>query len=495
MFSRLGKMDEKGGLMNKKRTLYLLFSIFVFLFFAMFSYSKGDGIAGQIGVLENIEITKSVNILEVRILLNRDTKSNDFRLNNPNRLVIDFFEIGRISASRRMNVNDFGIIAVRAGMYKPDIARVVFDLADRIPFYRIEKIAGGIKVLFWLQVAPPIKTEPVVEKAVEREAIAVLQVLPLKANPYDFISVDMSGSRNAEYMDVEIFNEKGTKIIAQRLTPSSSRWQTKLESPGEYIIKGKAFNSRGKPSETVPETRVYINFPPVCKVDSLYYESYVGKPIAIDASNSLDPDGKIAKATFVVTNEADETMDTFTVTTRPLIWKKVFNKEGIYQIPVVVMDDFGATSEPAQVQVVVKQKRVFYLAEVGPFFARGSPLGGYAVGRLGILYNIVPGTLDFILLGGGGQNLISDPWKPFATANVLLNFHMGPVFLGAGSGITTRIKDDRNSDAELIGNFGIEVLGKHVVHRSLFFEVRAPIGKGRVFEDHYKLMVGLRLVF
>ena len=65
MFSRRGKMDEKGGLMNKKRTLYLLFSIFVFLFFAMFSYSRGDGIAGQIGVLENIEITKSVNILEI----------------------------------------------------------------------------------------------------------------------------------------------------------------------------------------------------------------------------------------------------------------------------------------------------------------------------------------------------------------------------------------------------------------------------------------------
>ncbi len=495
MFSRLGGMDEKGGLMNKKRTLRLLLSIFGFLFFILLPYSKGDGIAGQIGVLENVEITKSVNTLEVRILLNRDTKSNDFRLTKPNRLVIDFFETGRIRASRRINVNDFGIIAVRTGMFKPDIARVVFDLTDQLPFYRIEKIAGGIKVIFWLQVAPQIKTEPLVEKVVEKEAIPVLRVLPVKANPYDSISVDMSGSRNAEYMDVEIFNEKGTKIIAQRLTPGSSRWQTKLESPGEYVVKGIAFNSRGRPSATVPETRVYINFPPVCKVDPLYYESYVGKPVTIDASNSLDPDGKIAKATFVVTNEAEETMDTFSVTSRPLVLKKVFNKEGIYQIPVVVMDDFGATSEPAQVQVVVKQKRVFYLAEVGPFFARGSPLGGYAVGRLGILYNIVPGTLDFILQGGGGQNLISDPWKPFATANVLLNFHMGPVFLGAGSGITTKIKDDRNSDAELIGNFGIEVLGKHVVHRSVFFEVRAPIGKGRVFEDHYKLMAGLRLIF
>jgi len=77
---------------------------------------------------------------------------------------------------------------------------------------------------------------------------------------------------------------------------------------------------------------------------------------------------------------------------------------------------------------------------------------------------------------------------------MLLNAHVGPAFMGVGAGITTKIREDRNPDGELIANVGFELTGKRQTRRSFFLEVRAPVGKGRVFSEHHKLMVGFRFL-
>ncbi len=481
--------------MRKKKSISIVCSILLLLSFATVSYSMDSDTLDQVNILEQIIISKEPHTLEVKILLNHYTTSDYFEVSEPDRIVIDFFKTENITALRQIDVNDFGIISIRAGMYESDTARVVFDLGEKIPFYKVENIQGGVRVLFWLEEAPEVKEEEVISEKIEvRDAVGYLKVEPAKANNDDPIFIDMSESENAESMEVDVFNAEGIKINTIQLTPESSTSEIRLDTPGKYIFKGKAFNSEGKPSENPCETSVHINYPPICKLNYLYYEDYVREPFVLDASTSTDPDGEVVKAHFEVTDESFNLLDSFTASKKPFLWNKVFEKEGIYTIPVVVTDDFGAVSDPVQVQIVVRSKRVFLMVDGGTLFARGSPYGGYAVSRLGLVIKIAPRTLDFILSGGGGQVLISDPWKSFFTANMLFNAHVGPAFLGVGAGITTKIREDRNPDGELIANVGFELIGKHQARRSFFLEVRGPIGKGRVFSDHHKLMIGFRFL-
>jgi hypothetical protein len=481
---------------QKKKIGALFFSILLFLSFTTASFSKENDIFARVNILEQIIISKETNTLEVKILLNRYTTSDYLKLSEPNRIVIDFFETENISASRQIDVNDFGIISVRAGMYKTDTARVVFDLGQTIPFYKVEAIQDGVRVLFWLEEVTEVKKEEgISEKIQVKEAVCHLKVEPVKANLDDLIFMDMSGSRNARFMEVDVFNSEGVKIDTNRLTPESPKRETRFNKPGVYIFKGKAFNTEGTPSENPCEARVTINYPPTCTLEYIYFEDYAGNPFILDASASSDPDGEVVKVHFTVTDESQNVLDSFTATKKPFLWNKVLEKAGIYTIPVVVTDDFGAESDPAQVQVVVRNKRVFYFADVGTLFARGSPYAGYFISRIGVVIKIAPRTLDFILSGGGGKVLIDEPWKSFFTANMLLNAHVGPAFIGVGAGITTKIREDRNPDGEIIANVGFELTGKNQTRRSFFLEARGPIGKGRVFSEHHKLMIGLRFLF
>ena len=326
------------------------------------------------------------------------------------------------------------------------------------------------------------------------DAICDIKVSPAKANINDPISVDMSGSQHVETMEVGIFDSKGSKISTQKLTSDSPKWQTSLSKPGDYIFKGKAFNIKGKPSENPCEAKTYINFPPICKLECIPCEEYIGRPITLDASGSTDPDGVVSKAEFEIADEAGNIIDKFTDTEMPFAWEKVFEKPGIYAVTAVVTDDFGAISDPARIEVVVKEKTVYFLVEAGPLFARGSH-GSYGAGRLGLALKIVPDKLDFVLSGGGAVAFSGDPWKSIFVASALFNLHAGPAFIGAGAGLTTKVKENRSADGELLGNVGFDFFNNYKSIGSIFFEVRAPIGKGRKFSKHHKFMLGFRYIF
>jgi hypothetical protein len=328
------------------------------------------------------------------------------------------------------------------------------------------------------------------------EAICDIKVEPEKANINDPISVDMSGTQHAKSMQVDVFGPEGTKITTQTLTPDSAVWQTKFDKPGEYTFKGTAINLEDKPSTNPCEAKTYINFPPTCKLwtSCLPCENYVGYPITIDASESTDPDGQVVKADFEISDQEGNAVDRHSDSEKPFTWEKIFDAPGLYTITLIVTDDFGAVSQPCRVDLEVTQKTLFVLAEGGPFLARGSH-GLYLAGRLGLLYKIVPDSLSFVISGGGAAALSGDPWKSIFMANILLNVHSGPAFFGAGAGFTTKVREERNSDADLIGQFGLDVLSTRTSAGSLFFEVRAPVGEGRKFSDHHKLMLGFRFLF
>ncbi len=323
-------------------------------------------------------------------------------------------------------------------------------------------------------------------------AVCDLKVSPSKANLNDPITVDMSGSQHAKSLQVDVFNAQGTKVASKALAPDSPKWQTSFDKPGEFTFKGKAVNIKGE--ATTCEAKVYINFPPECSLTLSTTKDYVGKPIIIDASGSSDSDGQIVKAEFEITDEAGNVVDKYMVTQKPLSWEKVFETAGPYTVTLVVTDDFGGVSEPCRAGLEATQKMLFILVEAMPLWARGS-YGPYLGARAGIVYRIVPETLDLVLSGGGAFSLKGDPWKSFFTANFLLNVHTGPVFFGGGVGFSSKVKETRDSDFELVGSLGFNIFDKNTSGGDLFGELRVPVGEGRSFSDHHKFLFGFRFLF
>ncbi len=86
----------------------------------------------EIGLLNKITLTREENILEVDIIFGPYTSHSHFELSDPNRIVLDLKNIEDILSDRHFEVNDFGIQTIRAGMFKTDIARLVFDLKDKL---------------------------------------------------------------------------------------------------------------------------------------------------------------------------------------------------------------------------------------------------------------------------------------------------------------------------------------------------------------------------
>lgn len=490
---------HKGGKMNKKKGIAI--GVCVLMLFASNAFSQTKQLK-EIGRYPLVQCKAEIPSSEVmRILVDRyaadikyglDTAGyGDIYLAFLDQLRESNFEEGMLNVGDHMEFMLFrsqGKIKVVEDLEwagSQAIPIFLFTVKKDFKHYHlfIPRACGNIALLKVEEVIPP--------------AVCDIRVDPNKANINDPVMVDMSGSQHAESMEAAVIGPEGNQITTKSLTPDSPKWQTSFETPGEYTLKGKAINAEGLASTDPCEAKVYINFPPVCKLWSscLPCEDYVGRPITFDASNSYDPDGEVVKADFRITDEAGNVVDTYSDSTQPFTWEKVFDKPGIYMVTAVVTDDFGAVSEPASIELEVTQRRFHFVGEGGWQLARGSH-GNYLTARLGFVYEIIPDTLDILMTGGGGLSVAnSDVWKSIFQAQMLLNLHAGPAYFGGGAGFTTKVKENRNSDAELIGNVGINVIENFTLAGSVFFEVRAPIGEGRSFSDHHKLMLGFRMIF
>jgi hypothetical protein len=480
---------------RKNLSLFPFLLLFIFLL-ATFSFSQ------QKGSIEKIVISKTEKTLEVRVILSFFSYYRQFELPRPNRVGIDCFDTRSIKAPRFLRVNALGVRGIRTGMFKPGVARIVFDMIDQMPPYKIETIANGLRILFWPEEEEKVIEEKAIEEKPEIEvgdAICDMKVNPVRANLNDPILLDMSGSKNAQSMEVEVFDKEGIKITSQTLTPENPEWETRFDQPGEYFFKGKAFSTEDKPSENLCEARTYINFPPVSKLECSPCKDKILKPITLDATGSMDPDGQVIRIDFEITDEEGNLVDRFTDNEEPFSWEKVFEDKGAYTVTAISTDDYGAMSEPAQVEVVARKggkKRLFLLLDAGALAARG--LDRYIIfptGRLGIVYELLPGTLDITIAGGGAYCNVSAPWKSFYSGSALLNFHLGPFYIGAGYGITTGNRETLpESYGEAVANIGIDMFSFSKTKISILFEAAGPVSDLKL-EDHYKVMAAFRLRF
>ncbi|OGD21233.1 MAG: hypothetical protein A2W03_10700 [Candidatus Aminicenantes bacterium RBG_16_63_16] len=328
-------------------------------------------------------------------------------------------------------------------------------------------------------------------------AACMLAVSPAKVNLKDMVTVDMSGSQNATSMEVDVIGPDGRKITTHSFTPAAAKKQTSFDLPGVYTFKGRAMNEKGVASTNPCEAKVIVNGPPTCvlKTSCLPCKDYVGKPVTFDASGSADPDGTVVKADFAITDQAGHPVDKFMDGEAPFVWDKVFDKPGSYVATVVVTDDFGAVSEPCRVALDVTQKRLSFLIEGGPGLLHGT-YTSMLWARGGLLYKIVPDTLDLIFSLGGGIPLKGEPWTSFVMGNALLNVHAGPAFVAGGLGFSTKDQTTRKGGIDLVSEVGIDLFKVNSSVGSILFELRAPVlTSDRSFEEYHKLLLGLRYIF
>jgi hypothetical protein len=81
-------------------------------------------------------------------------------LTMPRRMVIDLTPVEKIAASPFLQVNASGVVSVRVGQYKPQTARVVFDLSERSATPSVSATEGGLIVSFRLEEEKPAARVP-----------------------------------------------------------------------------------------------------------------------------------------------------------------------------------------------------------------------------------------------------------------------------------------------------------------------------------------------
>lgn len=129
-------------------------------------------VAAEEAELKNIRHVLKDDRLEVTIEISGKFGFDTFSLIGPKRLVIDLSPVQSIKALPSINVNACGVIRIRCGQFKPEVARVVFDLAEKVPSHKISRVGDGLQVLFWQEeqvpaavVVPEVREEAqVVEK-------------------------------------------------------------------------------------------------------------------------------------------------------------------------------------------------------------------------------------------------------------------------------------------------------------------------------------------
>lgn len=98
--------------------------------------------------LTNVSIQKFDKELEVLIELEGKFNYETFTLIDPHRLVFDFWPVEAVLVEPVMDIKASGVNQIRIGKFQEKVARIVFDLLEPLPTYRIKPLDNGIKIIF-----------------------------------------------------------------------------------------------------------------------------------------------------------------------------------------------------------------------------------------------------------------------------------------------------------------------------------------------------------
>ncbi|HEX2694304.1 MAG TPA: AMIN domain-containing protein, partial [Acidobacteriota bacterium] len=111
----------------------------------------------QASDLESIAFAKEGPAVAVAVRIRGEFGNEAFTLKEPERLVIDVSPVDGISAPPQIEVAAGGVLRIRTGRFKAEVARIVFDLDGPGVMYRIDRTAGGLKITFWKEGASALR--------------------------------------------------------------------------------------------------------------------------------------------------------------------------------------------------------------------------------------------------------------------------------------------------------------------------------------------------
>jgi hypothetical protein len=120
--------------------------------------------------IKEITFQKVEDQIQVFIKIEGPFTFETLEVQAPQRLVLDFHSVTKISAEPVVEINDLGVTSIRTGQFQPEVARVVFDLAEKAPSHSLTQVENGLKVVFWVQAEQPpeapkpaeVKEQPVI---------------------------------------------------------------------------------------------------------------------------------------------------------------------------------------------------------------------------------------------------------------------------------------------------------------------------------------------
>jgi hypothetical protein len=272
----------------------------------------------------------------------------------------------------------------------------------------------------------------------------------------------------------------------------------------EFIVPKICGNISLKNTQEIPV--------PVCALNVTPGEVEVGKPVKIDICGSQNT----LKSTVLVKDATGAIVKTIDLTPENCSAEVTLDNVGEYSVSAVGEGQYAMKSNPCEMTLKVIEalpivpvavvtdanrtsgnfgKPLAFLIEGGPGLLKGTYTGMVWV-RGGVVFNITPDSLDFILSLGGGVPIKGAPWKSFLMGNALLNLHLGPAYVAGGLGFSTKEREGRKGGIDLVGELGIDLFESDASVGSIFGELRAPIiTEDRPFENHHKLLLGFRYIF
>lgn len=329
-----------------------------------------------------------------------------------------------------------------------------------------------------------------------------IRVSPQKANMNDTFSVDMSNTKNANEIKIKVLDEHGNELQRKDISINNPVFNISFDKPGYYTFKVHVNGIETYPLHAECETRVYVNYPPECDLESSSEEIILSEKLVLDASGSSDPDGSIERASFEIIDKDGNIVMTDTITSKPFILEPDFSKPSIYTINLVVYDDMDASSEVCSVRVEIRPRTLYYI-ELAPSLVYGSYTYNTAI-RGGLLYRIIPHKLD-LKLGAGFGMFTTSRFNHYFMANAALHLNFGDFFIGTGLGYSTKYMDylERKTLDVLHGEpmeAGMDVLftaGYNILKDkgTIFGEVRVPFGGNRKFDEQHIFLAGFTYYF
>jgi len=120
------------------------------------------GLQAQTGAtIKEITTQKDGNRLVVQIKIAGTYTYEVSVLPSPPRLVVDIAPMSQIQVSPYTQIDDIGVLDIRTGQFKPETARIVFDLGQTPPAKNISQTPDGLKVMFWYEGEIPPLQAPV----------------------------------------------------------------------------------------------------------------------------------------------------------------------------------------------------------------------------------------------------------------------------------------------------------------------------------------------